>query len=188
MVRLVLALLTWVTVLLVLGPSYVMTWHDWSYMDAVWYIYTTMTSIGYGDLYPNVNPTSFNETVLARPEEAENDHPVYIWCQGVTIIFGFVAVFSFGVAALGEMRREKRERKIAMFAEARGAQSNRVSCELDGTCTSTVVMCARCMRCCAGKAYEDHVNLAIHQTEASLQAELHHARLGRYSFTLFGCL
>ena len=180
MVRLVLALLTWVTVLLVLGPSYVMTWHDWSYMDAVWYIYTTMTSIGYGDLYPNSNPTSFNETVLARPEEAENDHPVYIWCQGVTIIFGFVAVFSFGVAALGEMRREKRERKIAMFAEARGAQTAE-------TLASWMVMCARCTRCCAGKAYEDHVNLAM-QTEASLQAELHHAGLGRYSSTLFGRL
>ena len=40
----------------------------------------------------------------------------------VMVFFGFVAVFSFGVAALGEMRREKRERKIAMFAEARGAQ------------------------------------------------------------------
>jgi hypothetical protein len=78
-VRLVLAAFTWIIVLFILSPVYITTWHEWSYMDAVWFTYTTMTGIGYGDLYPNSHPTSFQTTVLADLQNAENDHAVYVW-------------------------------------------------------------------------------------------------------------
>ena len=120
-VRLALAVISWLSVLFFVGPVYVMTWHSWQYSEAVWYTYTTMTGIGYGDLYPNSHDTDFSVTVLNDLENAENDHPVYIWCQAVFIIFFFVAVFSFGFAAVGDVRRERREMHIARSLEARGA-------------------------------------------------------------------
>jgi len=72
-VRLALAVVSWLSVLFFVGPVYVMTWHGWEYAEAVWYVYTTMTGIGYGDLYPNSHDTDFSETVLTDIEVRSPD-------------------------------------------------------------------------------------------------------------------
>ena len=89
--RMALAIITWVIVLCGLGPWYVGTWHpDWTYMDAVWFSYTTMTGIGYGDLHPNSHQTSFQSALLQSASDSQavsgdalanlsNHHAVYIW-------------------------------------------------------------------------------------------------------------
>lgn len=88
--RMALAMCTWVVVLCGVGPWYVGTWHpDWSYMDAVWFSYTTMTGIGYGDLHPNSHRSGFQDLLRSASDsqaasddelaDLSNHHAVYIW-------------------------------------------------------------------------------------------------------------
>ena len=89
--RMALAICTWLIVLCAVGPWYVGTWHpDWSYMDAVWFSYITMTGIGYGDLFPNSHQVSFQSALLQSSSDSpaagadaladlSNHHTVYIW-------------------------------------------------------------------------------------------------------------
>eukprot|EP01051_Picozoa_sp_SAG22_P017207 SAG22_NODE_2599_length_2400_cov_2.165146_1_plen_461_part_00 len=47
-----LAVVSWLTVLLVFGPLYGMNAHDWTWEESFYFTYITMCSIGYGDFYP----------------------------------------------------------------------------------------------------------------------------------------
>ena len=52
-VRVVLAIVMWLFMLCGIGPLYGMHSHHWTYEQALYFSYITMSTIGYGDFFPN---------------------------------------------------------------------------------------------------------------------------------------
>ena len=100
-------------VLLVIGPAVSRGWHGWSYEEAVYFTFITMTTIGYGDFYPGSDESDYMSSADADPA----DHPVQIWCEGVFVIGCTLSVFSFAYAAVSDWYQERKEAKLVELAD-----------------------------------------------------------------------
>ena len=107
-VRLWMAIAAWFLVLLVAGPAMTRSWHSesWSYEESVYFVFCTMSTIGFGDFYPNERATKYAETATA------GDHPVQIYCEGVFVISCSLGVFSFVYATLSDWWQERKEANL----------------------------------------------------------------------------
>ena len=85
------AALVWSFVLLVIGPAFMMKTHTWNYWEALYFVFVTMTSIGFGDYFPN------NEAAVNRHPGKDGPQvvssSVAVWLQSVDFIL--VALVSF---------------------------------------------------------------------------------------------
>jgi hypothetical protein len=104
-VRVGLAIASWFFVLLILGPGMARSWHAdaWSYEESVYFVFCTMSTIGFGDFYPNDRATEYATTAAA------GDHPIQIYCEGVFVIAFSLGVFSFVYATMSDWWQERKE-------------------------------------------------------------------------------
>lgn len=98
----------WLIVLLMIGPWYMTDTHDWSYMEALYFIFSTMTSIGFGDYYPN-DDRAFNRRPGAAPQLGSSS--VSIWLISADFILVSLVVFAFLLHTAQEHLRENAERR-----------------------------------------------------------------------------
>lgn len=97
------AVCLWLTMLFGVGPLYSMLTHSWTYEESLYFTYITMTTIGFGDFYPNSDGARYAESVEAM------HHQVYVWCMGIVVIVVSLSSFSFVYAAVQDSMMEERD-------------------------------------------------------------------------------
>ena len=97
------AVCLWLAVLLGIGPFYGMQTHAWSWGESVYFTFITMSTIGYGDYYPNDKRAKYSSTADAK------HHQVFVWCMGVVLIVFALSSFSFVFATVQDIISEQRD-------------------------------------------------------------------------------
>jgi hypothetical protein len=85
------AVCLWLTMLLGVGPLYAMLTHDWTWEVSFYYTFITMTTIGFGDYYPNSDGARYTDCATQRLSGGHKGcdarhHQVFVWCMGIIVI------------------------------------------------------------------------------------------------------
>jgi hypothetical protein len=97
------AVCLWMTFLLGVGPFYAMQTHSWTWEQSVYFTFITMSTIGYGDYYPNDSGAKYSGSADAQ------HHQVFVWCMGVVLIIFALSSFSFVYATVQDNILEQRD-------------------------------------------------------------------------------
>lgn len=68
-VRLAAAVFVWLLMLCGIGPLYGMHAHSWDYSEALYFSYVTMSTLGYGDFFPNDRGSRYQASCTGTPTQ-----------------------------------------------------------------------------------------------------------------------